>query len=70
MKNLNTTLPITKMELEHDYFVCMVKTYLKRNDILKMEISYDKGKSDEIDIFWVYNPETDCDNSKIKFLRQ
>ncbi len=61
--------PITQMEIEHDYFMSIVSNYLKRNDILKMEFSYDKRKSNGIDIFFVYDVNTDCENSKIKFHR-
>jgi len=60
--------PTSLRELEHEYFRHIVEGYLERNAILKYEFTYDKRKSETIDDFLVYDPNSDCPNDKIKFI--
>lgn len=58
---------VTQRELEHDYFMDMIYHYLKRNDVLHFAFHYDKRYPEESGEVLVYEPDSNCENSKIKY---
>ncbi|QXV66452.1 hypothetical protein INP83_05040 [Mucilaginibacter sp. 21P] len=66
MKDIET---VSLRELEHGYFMDLVYDYMKRNDVLTFDFHYDKRHPEESGEILVYDPHSDCGNSKQIFIQ-
>jgi hypothetical protein len=65
---MQNTETISLRELEHDYFMDLIYAYLKRNDVLTFDFHYDKRQPEESGEILIYDRNSECVNSKIKFI--
>ena len=66
---MNNKETISLRELEHDYFMELIYSYLKRNDVLTFDFHYDKRHPEESGEILVYEPNSECTTSKELFIQ-